>query len=137
MIASTSIWRCIMFFEVGLLGVFVAMDMMIFFLFYELSIVPIFFIINQWGGPNRKYASTKFFIYSIGGSLGMLLAMQMIGWSMSQVPANVVQAAQQTNPAIAGFVAGSPSFDIQTITAVWPKFIGDGASGFLGIPIQT
>ena len=98
----------IMFFEVGLLGVFMAMDLMIFFLFYELSIVPIYFIINQWGGPNRKYASTKFFIYSIGGSLGMLLAMQMIGWSMSQVPANVVQAAQQANPGISSFVVGSP-----------------------------
>ncbi len=127
----------ILFFEVGLLGVFVAMDLMIFFLFYELSIVPIYFIINQWGGPNRKYASTKFFIYSIGGSLGMLLAMQMIGWSMSQVPGSIVQAAQQANPGIAGYVAGAPSFDIQTITAIWPKFIGDGASGFLGIPIQT
>ncbi|MBI1282047.1 MAG: NADH-quinone oxidoreductase subunit M [Anaerolineaceae bacterium] len=127
----------ILFFEVGLLGVFVAMDMMIFFLFYELSIVPIYFIINQWGGPNRKYASTKFFIYSIGGSLGMLLAMQMIGWSMSQVPGNIVSAAQQANPAIAGYAAGAPSFDIQTITAIWPKFIGDGAAGFLGIPIQT
>lgn len=127
----------ILFFEVGLLGVFMAMDLMIFFLFYELSIVPIYFIINQWGGPNRKYASTKFFIYSIGGSLGMLLAMQMIGWSMSQVPANLVQTAQQANPAIAGYVVGSPSFDIQTITAVWPKFLGDGVSGFLGIPIQT
>lgn len=108
----------LLFFEVGLLGVFVAMDLMIFFLFYELSIVPIYFIINQWGGPNRKYASTKFFIYSIGGSLGMLLAMQMIGWSMTGV-------------------VGHPSFDIQTITAEWPKFTGDGAAGFLGIPIQT
>ncbi|MCA0455787.1 MAG: NADH-quinone oxidoreductase subunit M [Chloroflexi bacterium] len=127
----------LLFFEMGLLGVFVAMDLMIFFLFYELSIVPIYFIINQWGGPNRKYASTKFFIYSIGGSLGMLLAMQMIGWSMSQVPANVIQAAQQANPAIAGYVAGSPSFDIPTISAVWPNFLGDGAAGFLGIPIQT
>lgn len=107
----------ILFFEMGLLGVFMAMDLMIFFLFYELSIVPIYFIINQWGGPNRKYASTKFFIYSIGGSLGMLLAMQMIGWSMTGV-------------------VGHPSFNIQEITANWPQYQGENGT-FLGIGIQT
>src|SRR4029077_14691079 len=69
----------ILFFTTGILGVFVAMDLMVFFLFYELSLVPMYFLINQWGGPNRKYASTKFFIYSMGGSLGMLLAIQLIG----------------------------------------------------------
>ncbi len=71
----------LLFFETGLMGVFVAMDLMIFFLFYELSLVPMYFIIDQWGGPNRKYASTKFMIYSIGGTLGMLLATQLIGFT--------------------------------------------------------
>jgi NADH-quinone oxidoreductase subunit M len=101
----------ILFFEVGLLGVFMALDLLVFFLFYELSIVPIYFLVNQWGGPNRKYASTKFFIYSIGGSLGMLLAMQLIGWSVG-------------------------SFDIVQITTVWPKYTGVNGT-FLGIDIQT
>jgi NADH-quinone oxidoreductase subunit M len=50
----------LLFFETGLMGVFVVLDLMQFFLFYELSLVPMYFIINQWGGPNRKYASTKF-----------------------------------------------------------------------------
>ena len=67
----------ILFFQTGLMGVFVAMDLMIFFLFYELSLVPMYFIIDQWGGPNRKYAATKFMIYSVGGTLGMLLATQL------------------------------------------------------------
>lgn len=71
----------LLFFETGLMGVFVAMDLMIFFLFYELSLVPMYFIIDQWGGPNRKYASTKFMLYSIGGTLGMLLATQLIGFT--------------------------------------------------------
>ena len=52
----------------------IVFNLLIFFLFYELSLVPMYFLINQWGGPNRKYASTKFFLYSLGGSLGMLLA---------------------------------------------------------------
>jgi NADH-quinone oxidoreductase subunit M len=101
----------ILFFETGLMGVFVAMDLMIFFLFYELSLVPIYFLIDQWGGANRKYASTKFMIYSIGGTLGMLLASQLIGWT-----------------------AGT--FDIQELSQIWPTFQGeDGA--FLGADIDT
>jgi NADH-quinone oxidoreductase subunit M len=107
----------LLFFETGLLGVFFALDLMIFFLFYELSIVPIYFIINQWGGPNRKYASTKFFIYSMGGSLGMLLATQMLGWSM-------------------GAIVGAPTFDIQTIANEWSRFTGEGGV-FLGASIET
>ncbi len=126
----------LLFFEAGCLGVFVALDLMIFFLFYELTLVPMYFLINQWGGPNRKYASTKFFIYSMGGSLGMLLAIQLIGWSMSNVPADLVQTIQQDVPAIAGYAAGSPTFDIQTISALWPNFTGDGGA-FLGISIET
>ena len=101
----------ILFFATGSMGVFVAQDLMIFFLFYELSLVPMYFLIDQWGGPNRKYASTKFFIYSLGGSLGMLLATQLIG-----------------------FTAGT--FDIPQLTQIWPAFTGqDGA--FLGVPIET
>ncbi|MBL8161029.1 MAG: NuoM family protein [Anaerolineae bacterium] len=126
----------ILFFETGLIGVFVALDLMIFFLFYELSLVPMYFIINQWGGPNRKYASTKFFIYSMGGSLGMLLATQLIGWSMSAVPGDLVQSAQAAMPALANFTVGSPSFDIQTITALWPHFAGSGGT-FLGVGMET
>ncbi len=127
----------LLFFETGLLGVFVALDLMVFFLFYELSLVPMYFIIDQWGGPNRKYASTKFFLYSVGGSLGMLLATQLIGWSMSAVPADLVQSIQQSNPAISGFVAGSPTFDMQTISAIWPHFTGGAGGVFLGISIET
>jgi NADH-quinone oxidoreductase subunit M len=101
----------ILFFEAGLFGVFVAMDLMIFFLFYELTLVPMYFIINQWGGPNRKYASTKFFIYSLGGSLGMLLATQLVG-----------------------LTAGT--FSLPELTQIWPAFTGEAGS-FLGVPIQT
>jgi NADH-quinone oxidoreductase subunit M len=121
----------LLFFETGLLGVFMALDLMIFFLFYELSLVPIYFLIDQWGGPNRKYASTKFFIYSVGGSLGMLLATQLIGWSMTQLPGEIVTAA-----GLSGFNVGSPSFDIPTITALWPQLNQIGGT-FLGASMET
>jgi NADH-quinone oxidoreductase subunit M len=100
----------ILFFATGIMGVFVAMDLMIFFLFYELSLVPMYFLINQWGGPNRRYASTKFFIYSMGGTLGMLLATQLIGLS-----------------------AGT--FEIGELTKIWPTF-REGQL-FLGINAST
>lgn len=108
----------ILFFQTGLMGVFVALDLMIFFLFWELSLVPMYFLINQWGGPNRHYASTKFMIYSLGGSLGFLLATQLVGWAVS-------------------ISIGAPSFDIVVLTQEWPALANIVGATFLGIPIET
>jgi len=64
--------------EMGMLGVFVALDLIVFFVFWEIGLVPMYFLINQWGGKERNYASFKFFIYTMAGSLGMLLTIQCI-----------------------------------------------------------
>jgi NADH-quinone oxidoreductase subunit M len=68
-----------LFLEMGMLGVFMSIDLLIFFVFWEIGLVPMYFLINQWGGSNRNYASLKFMIYTMGGSLGLLLAIQMLG----------------------------------------------------------
>ncbi|HLF75446.1 MAG TPA: NADH-quinone oxidoreductase subunit M [Anaerolineales bacterium] len=68
-----------LFLETGMLGVFMALDLLIFFVFWEVGLVPMYFLINQWGSANRNYASMKFMIYTMGGSLGLLLAVQMLG----------------------------------------------------------
>jgi len=68
-----------LFLETGMLGVFMALDLLIFFVFWEVGLVPMYFLINQWGSANKDYASLKFMIYTMGGSLGLLLAIQMIG----------------------------------------------------------
>jgi len=68
-----------LFLETGMLGVFMALDLLIFFVFWEIGLVPMYFLINQWGSANRDYASLKFMIYTMGGSLGLLLATQMLG----------------------------------------------------------
>jgi NADH-quinone oxidoreductase subunit M len=65
--------------ETGMLGVFLVLDLLLFFVFWEVGLVPMFFLISQWGGERRGYASLKFMLYTIGGSLGLLLATQMIG----------------------------------------------------------
>ncbi len=68
-----------LFLETGMLGVFMSLDLLIFFVFWEVGLVPMYFLINQWGSANRNYASLKFMIYTMGGSLGLLLAVQMLG----------------------------------------------------------
>ncbi|HET9906505.1 MAG TPA: proton-conducting transporter membrane subunit, partial [Anaerolineales bacterium] len=68
-----------LFLETGMLGVFMALDLLIFFVFWEVGLVPMYFLINQWGSENRNYASLKFMIYTMGGSLGLLLAIQLLG----------------------------------------------------------
>ncbi len=60
--------------EVGMLGVFVSLDMFLFYIFWEAMLIPMYFIIGIWGGAERIYASVKFFIYTMFGSLLMLVA---------------------------------------------------------------
>ncbi len=97
-----------LFLETGMLGVFMALDLLLFFVFWEIGLVPMYFLINQWGSANRNYASLKFMIYTMGGSLGLLLGIQLLG-------------------ALFG------TFDLATITAKWTS-----AQGYLlGYPIST
>ncbi len=65
--------------EAAVIGSFVSLDLILFFLFFEFSLVPMFFLINQWGGLNKRYASFKFILYTMAASLGMLLAIQVVG----------------------------------------------------------
>jgi NADH-quinone oxidoreductase subunit M len=59
--------------ETGMMGVFLAFDIVLFYVFFELTLVPLFFLIGIWGGPQRRYAARKFFIYTLTGSLITLL----------------------------------------------------------------
>jgi NADH-quinone oxidoreductase subunit M len=60
--------------QVGLLGVFTASDALLFYFFWELALIPVYFLCSQWGGPKRIQATFKFFIYTFTGSLLMLVA---------------------------------------------------------------
>jgi len=59
--------------EVGMLGTFVALDLLLFFVFFEVVLVPMYFLIAVWGGERRTYAATKFFLYTLLGSVFLLL----------------------------------------------------------------
>jgi NADH-quinone oxidoreductase subunit M len=107
-----------LFLESGMLGVFMSLDLLLFFVFWEVGLVPMYFLINQWGSANRNYASMKFMIYTMGGSLGLLLAVQLLGvlfktydlqyitanWSTYTDPIGGVPAATFKNIAFWAFV---------------------------------
>jgi NADH-quinone oxidoreductase subunit M len=61
--------------ETGMMGVFVALDFFLFYVFWEVMLLPMYFLIGVWGGPRREYAAIKFFLYTLFGSVLMLLAM--------------------------------------------------------------
>ncbi|MFQ3316649.1 MAG: complex I subunit 4 family protein [Candidatus Poseidoniales archaeon] len=89
----------------ALIGVFVALDLFMFYVFWELTLIPMFFLILMWGGADRKYASQKFFIYTFTASVIMLLG--LITLYFFQDPVNPLEYA--------GSMTGR-TFDIPTIT---------------------
>ncbi|SNB47600.1 NADH-quinone oxidoreductase subunit M [Geobacter sp. DSM 9736] len=65
---------CLLLLEVGMLGAFVSLDLFLFYIFWELMLIPMYFIIGIWGGKQKIYAAVKFFIYTMAGSVLMLVA---------------------------------------------------------------
>lgn len=83
--------------EAGMLGVFCSLDFFLFYIFWEISLVPMYFIIGIWGGARRQYAAIKFFIYTLVGSLAMLLAILGLYFASSPHTFDMMALAQQ-NP---------------------------------------
>ena len=96
----------------GMLGVFLSLDMFLFYVFFEISLLPMYFLIGVWGGPRKEYAAIKFFLYTLAGSICLLIVMLGLyfftpdanagrnTWDMIQI---------QQSPAIAAlFEAGGP-----------------------------
>ncbi|HEV8197322.1 MAG TPA: NADH-quinone oxidoreductase subunit M [Gemmatimonadales bacterium] len=67
----------------GVLGVFLATDLFLFYVFWEVMLIPMYFIIGMWGGKNRLYAAIKFFVFTMAGSLLMLVAILVLAWSVA------------------------------------------------------
>ncbi len=78
--------------QTGITGVFVSLDLIFFYVFWEIGLVPMYFLIGVWGGERRIYASIKFFLYTFAGSLAMLLA--IIGVYLNTGTFDILQAAQ-------------------------------------------
>jgi NADH-quinone oxidoreductase subunit M len=101
-----------LFLETGMLGVFMSVDLLIFFVFWEIGLVPMYFLINQWGSANRNYASLKFMIYTMGGSLGLLLAIQLLGVLFGTF--DLVIVTEKWN-AVSGLLLGYPVETVKNV----------------------
>ncbi|MCX6650497.1 MAG: NADH-quinone oxidoreductase subunit M [Methanomassiliicoccales archaeon] len=89
--------------ELGVLGVFMALDYFVFYIFWEVVLIPMYFLISIWGGPRRSYAAIKFFIYTHIASLVMLLGIFAMYFE-------------------AGSISGIYTFSMETINAISPTF---------------
>ncbi len=74
----------LLFLESAMLGVFLSLDLILFFVFFEATLIPMYFLINIWGGERRAYAAVKFFIFTAAGSILMLVGMVVLAWLHQQ-----------------------------------------------------
>jgi NADH-quinone oxidoreductase subunit M len=106
--------------EIGMNGVFLAQDLFLFYIFWEFTLVPMYFIIGIWGGPRRIYAAIKFFLYTMAGSILMLLAILWLGiyGGTFSVPDLIKQANIPANVQMWLFLAFAAAFAIKV--PMWP-----------------
>ncbi len=91
---------CILFLllETGMIGVFMALDFFLFYVFWEVMLLPMYFLIGVWGGPRREYAAIKFFLYTLLGSVLMLIAILMLYFQsdLRKLSVDQIKAAKVT-----------------------------------------
>ena len=73
--ATNAFMALYLFLLTGMVGVFVSLDLFLFYVFFEISLLPMYFLIGIWGGPRKEYAAIKFFIYTLVGSICLLIVM--------------------------------------------------------------
>jgi NADH-quinone oxidoreductase subunit M len=105
--------------QTGMAGTFVAFDLVLFFIFWELVLVPMYFMIGIWGGPNRMYAAVKFFLYTLFGSVFMLVAFLAIYFTLPGAE-RTFDIPQLTQLAMEG--AFTQEFQILAFTGVFLGF---------------
>ena len=106
--------------EVGMVGVFLAQDIFLFYIFWEFTLVPMYFLIGIWGGPRRVYAAIKFFLYTMAGSILMLLAILWLGITFESfsVPDLIAQGGIPGSVQTWLFLAFAAAFAIKV--PMWP-----------------
>jgi NADH-quinone oxidoreductase subunit M len=98
--------------QAGMLGVFISLDFFMFYVFWEVMLVPMYFLIGVWGGPRKLYAAIKFFLYTLVGSVLMLLGILALYFQYPQIAAE--------HPEIAAQFGALPTFDILAFHAMAP-----------------
>jgi len=126
--------------ETGMLGVFVSLDFFLFYIFWEVMLLPMYFLIGVWGGPRREYAAIKFFLFTLAGSVLMLVALvAMFFYSDAAVKAAGPDGVASGYRVAEDYVLTHGTFDLielatnQTIQ----KYFGAGGTTFLGFRFAT
>jgi NADH-quinone oxidoreductase subunit M len=106
--------------EMGMVGVFLAQDLFLFYVFWEFTLVPMYFLIGIWGGPRRMYAAIKFFLYTMAGSILMLLAILWLGLHQGtfSIPELIAKGGIDPGLQIWLFLAFAAAFAIKV--PMWP-----------------
>src|SRR6266568_8752488 len=94
-------YALLLFLQAAVIGVFASMDLFLFYLFFEIGLVPMYFLIGIWGGENRLYAAIKFFLYTLVGSVVMLLGVLKM-YFLTQDTALTARITQGTLNLLAG-----------------------------------
>src|SRR5688500_3424651 len=97
--------------ETGMLGVFVALDFFLFYVLFEVMLLPMYFLIGIWGGPRKEYAAIKFFLYTLASGVLMLIVLLMVYFG-------------------SGRGGAAPTFDLMTLAAIGQ---GRGTFDYAGI----
>ena len=88
-------WFWFLVLDAGMLGVFCAMDLILFYVFWELCLVPMYFLIGIWGGPKKEFAAIKFFLYTLFGSVFMLLGILALYFNTTPHTFDMIEMARQ------------------------------------------
>jgi NADH-quinone oxidoreductase subunit M len=122
---QSQFYALILFMETTLLGVFTALDFLLWFVFWEAVLVPMYFLIGVWGGPRRKYAAIKFFVYTNIASLAMFIAfVALVLAAPVETFSLPAVAAALRGEQIAGFLGLTP--DLLRTVAFVAMFVGFG-----------
>ena len=127
--AQKSYYALLLLLQVGIVGVFISLDYFLFYVFWEIMLLPMYFLIGIWGGPRREYAAIKFFLYTLAGSVLMLVAIVALRLEMDALSATPFSIPEMTTHALAmtgqSLPNGGVLFGMQFSTWVfWFLFVG-------------
>jgi NADH-quinone oxidoreductase subunit M len=124
---ESEFYAALLILQSGLVGVFCAFDAVLFYVFFEFTLIPLFFIIAIWGGPQRRYAAVKFFLYTLVGSLVTLLGLVTL---VTQA-ASAGLASPASLPELASWFRAHPlSYHLQVLT-----FLALSAGFLIKVPV--
>jgi NADH-quinone oxidoreductase subunit M len=123
--------------ETGMLGVFVALDFFLFYIFWEVMLLPMYFLIGVWGGPRKEYAAIKFFLFTLGGSVLMLVGLVAM-YFYSDAAVSPAELARSGASAISYYTSQpitTGTFDLIELATneAIQKYFSSSSTLFLGI----